>query len=265
MIRYDKKINKEINRTIKNFNQKIDRLAKLDNELLPNKISKKELKQSVSNRTELYRKLRELKRFGKRGVEEVVTTEGGVKATKYEIQNLKKESARLKQKITREINILKVEKPRVFGKQQARTFAEMGDEYYLNLIARRQALDKEISKLSKDEFKRYSELLERTNENIRQTNEKFKGNYWEMLTDLAYLYDYDKNKLKELENKITGLRTDKFLKLFREDKSIKAIVDYYILRVSNPMGINPEDIREDIISLYDNLYDNIDEILKDYQ
>ena len=264
MIRYDKKINQEINRTIKNFNQKIERLDKLNKELLPEKITKKQLKASVKDRTELRRKLKELQRFGQRGIEEVVTTEGGVQTTKYEIQNLKKESARIKQKITREINTLKVEKPRVFGKQQARTFAEMGDEYYLNLIARRQALDKEISKLSKEEFRRYSELLERTNENIRKTNEKFKSNYWEMLTDLAYLYGYDTNKLKELENKIMGLRTDKFLKLFREDKSIKAIVEYYALRVSNAIGINPDDIAEDVFNLYDNLYENIDEIIKDY-
>ena len=41
-IRYDKKLNQEINRTIKNFNQKIARLEKQDRELLPSKITKKE-------------------------------------------------------------------------------------------------------------------------------------------------------------------------------------------------------------------------------
>ena len=39
-IRYDKKLNQEINRTIKNFNQKIARLEKQDRELLPSKITK---------------------------------------------------------------------------------------------------------------------------------------------------------------------------------------------------------------------------------
>ena len=42
-IRYDKKLNQEINRTIKNFNQKIARLEKQERELLPSKITKKEL------------------------------------------------------------------------------------------------------------------------------------------------------------------------------------------------------------------------------
>ena len=43
-IRYDKKLNQEINRTIKNFNQKITRLEKQERELLPSKITKQELK-----------------------------------------------------------------------------------------------------------------------------------------------------------------------------------------------------------------------------
>ena len=42
-IRYDKKLNQEINRTIKNFNQKIARLEKQERELLPSKITKQEL------------------------------------------------------------------------------------------------------------------------------------------------------------------------------------------------------------------------------
>ena len=41
-IRYDKKINQEINRTIRNFNQKISRLEKEErNLILPEKITKK--------------------------------------------------------------------------------------------------------------------------------------------------------------------------------------------------------------------------------
>ena len=47
-IRYDKKINQEINRTIKNFNQKIARLEKQQKDLiLPDKITKKALKKAV--------------------------------------------------------------------------------------------------------------------------------------------------------------------------------------------------------------------------
>ena len=56
-IRYDKKLNAEINRTIRNFNQKIARLEKEERELLPSKITKKQIKESVYTRNELNRKL----------------------------------------------------------------------------------------------------------------------------------------------------------------------------------------------------------------
>ena len=56
-IRYDKKLNQEINRTIKNFNQKIARPKKQERELLPSKITKQELKNTSFTRVELQRKL----------------------------------------------------------------------------------------------------------------------------------------------------------------------------------------------------------------
>ena len=119
-IRYDKKLNQEINRTIKNFNQKIARLEKEQRELLPSKITKKNLKSNVYTRTELQRKLKELQRFSTRGAEEVITTSGGVRLTKYELNEIKRENARVKRNITREINRLKVEKPKIFGGWKAR-------------------------------------------------------------------------------------------------------------------------------------------------
>lgn len=263
-IRYDKKLNQEINRTIKNFNQKIARLEKQERELLPSKITKKDLKSSVYTRTELRRKLKELQRFSTRGAEDVITTSGGVKLTQYELSNIKRENARVKRNITREINRLKVEKPKVFGKTQTSTFSEMGDSVYLNLVARRKALEKDISKLSKEEFERFTKLIEKTGKNQHYMNNIFKDNYFKMLTDLAYYYDYDNDKLNMLKQKLMNLKPNDFLKLFKEDKSIRAILDYYPIATNSFNAINPDDIKEDVINLYDNLIDNIDMIIQNY-
>lgn len=264
-IRYDKKINQEINKTIKNFNQKIARLEKTERDLLlPSKITKKELKESVYTRTELKRKLAELQRFSKRGVEETITTKTGTELSKYEYQNIKRESARIKRNVTREINRLQVKKPKIFGKEQATTFAQMGDQHYLNLLARRKALEKDIEKLDNVELKRYKQLLQKTAKNKTYMNNIFKENYTKMLTDLGYYYNYDKDKLKGLEDKLQNLKSDEFLKLFQNDKSIKAILDYYPI-VRDNSGINPDDIKEDVSNLYDALVNNIDAILEDYE
>lgn len=263
-IRYDKKLNQEINRTIKNFNQKIARLEKQERELLPSKITKKDLKSSVYTRTELRRKLKELQRFSTRGAEDVITTSGGVKLTQYELSEIKRENARVKRNITREINRLKVEKPKVFGKTQTSTFSEMGDTDYLNLVARRKALEKDISKLSKEEYERFKKLVDKTGKSQQYMNSVFKQNYFEMLTDLAYYFDYDNDKLNILKQKLMNLKPNDFLKLFKDDKSIRAILDYYPVVTNSFNAINPDDIKEDVINLYDILIDNIDEIIQDY-
>ena len=276
-IRYDKKLNQEINKTIKNFNQKIARLEKEERELLPSKITKKwcndnifdestkkELKESVYTRSELQRKLKELQRFSKRGAENIIETTGGVRLTQYELTNIKKENARVKASITRELKRLTVEKPKIFGKKQTSTFSEMGDTDYLNLVARRKALEKDINKLSREEFERFTKLVEKTGRNQQYMNNIFKENYFEMLTDLGYYFDYDNEKLSMLKQKLMSLKPNDFMKLFKEDKSIRAILDYYPIVTNSFNAINPDDIKEDVINLYDNLINNIDEIIQDY-
>lgn len=264
MIRYDKKLNQEINRTIKNFNQKIARLEKENRQMLPSKITKRQLKENVYTRTELNRKLKELQRFSRRGVEEVITTSGGVNLTIYELDKIKRENARIKRNISREINRLKTSKPKIFGKTTTSTYSEMGDTDYLNLIARRKALDKNIQKLSREEFERFSKLVERTGRSQQYMNTIFKENYFDMLTKTAYYFDYDNAKLEKLRNKLMQLKPNDFLKLFKEDKSIRAILDYYPVVTNNFNAINPDDIKDDVVMLYDNLIDNIDEIVQDY-
>lgn len=263
-IRYDKKLNQEINRTIKNFNQKIARLEKEERELLPSKITKKSLKSNVYTRTELQRKLKELQRFSTRGAEEVITTSGGVRLTKYELNEIKRENARVKRNITREINRLKTEKPKIFGKKQTSTYSEMGDHDFLNLVARRKALEKDVNKLSREEFERFTKLVEKTGRNQQYMNNIFKENYFDMLTKTAYYFNYDNEKLAYLKDRLMKLQPNDFLKLFKEDKSIRAILDYYPVVTNSFNAINPDDIKEDVVNLYDNLISNIDEIVKDY-
>ena len=265
-IRYDKKLNQEINRAIKNFNQKITRLEKEERELLlPEKITKKQLKENVYTRTELRRRLKELQLYSKRNIEETITTKGGVTLSRYELTKIKRETARVKASLTREINKMQTTSPRVFGKKQATTFAQMGDQYYLNLQARRKALEKgDIGTLSGEQLKQYKSLLEKTRRNKTYYSNIFKDNYMQMLTDMGYFYGYDKEKLDKLKETISSLDSDKFLKLFREEKSIQAILEYYPNIVMKSGGINPDDIKEDVKNLYDALVDNIDDVLKDY-
>lgn len=265
-IRYDKKLNQEINKTIRNFNQKITRLEKQERDLiLPDRITKQALKENIHSRKELRRRLKELQQFSTRGIEKTIRFKSGLELSHYEYQKVKKESARVKRLLTSKIKFLETTAPKVFGKRQAVTFAQMGDDYYLNLLARREKLDVNILEMTQEEFERYKELVEKTSRNNEFYNNIFKQNYIKALNYLGYFYNYDKSKLKYLEDRLIQLAPDKLYKLFLEDKAIQAILNYYPMVNGTIMNFNPEQIKEDVTELYGNLIDNLDIILKDYE
>ena len=264
-IRYDKKLNSEINRTIRNFNNKITRLNKLEQGyILPQKITKQGLKDSVYTRTELKRKLNELQRFSKRGAEETVVTASGFATSRYELENLKRESARVKRNLSIQLKKLETTSPTVFGKSQSATFSQMGDSFYLNIKTKREALNKDINLLSKEEIQRYEKLVAKIGRSNAYMNSIFKQNYNEILTNIGYYTGYDNEKLKLLESKLNQLSPQQFYQLFQNEKAIKSIVDYYPISTGGVGGFNPDDIKEDVETLYDNLINNIDDILEEY-
>ena len=153
-------------------------------------------------------------------------------------------------------------KPKVFGKIQSATFSQMGTTEYLNTKARRQALEKDIETLNKQELEKYKILVEKTGKNIQYMNGIFKDNYYSMLTDLGYYVGYDSKKLEYLKQKLYQLDSNKFYSLFKNENAIQSILYYY--NGASSRQINPDDIKDDVSVLYDTLIDNIDEIIKDY-
>ena len=93
-IRYDTELTKNIQRVVRNFNQKVDRLERINDKLgiydLPEKVSIKALKKSVSSRKELYRKLEDLSLFSQRNIEQSMQTASG-SMSRYDYELLKKE------------------------------------------------------------------------------------------------------------------------------------------------------------------------------
>ncbi len=89
-IRWTEQDTKEITKVVRNFNNKITRISKKNPEIsniLPEKISAKQLKELINTRQDLNRELNALRRFSKRGSEEVVIvpdTEYDLKITKWQ-------------------------------------------------------------------------------------------------------------------------------------------------------------------------------------
>lgn len=93
-IKWTKQDQQELNKTVKNFNAKISRLAKKNPEItniLPEKITASQLKDLINTRQDLKRELNSLKRFSKRGAEKIVDvpdTEYNLKVTKWQMTEM---------------------------------------------------------------------------------------------------------------------------------------------------------------------------------
>lgn len=88
-IRWQKSDNQELAKAVKNFNAKIDRIAKKNPELesaLPEKMSVRQLKETaIRTRQDLKREINALKRFSRRGAEQIITYgDYNIKLTKWQ-------------------------------------------------------------------------------------------------------------------------------------------------------------------------------------
>lgn len=263
-IRYDKRTNEEIRRVVSNFNQKIARLERRqDNLYLPEHITVKEIKSEVTTRSQLKRKLASLQRFSKRGAEQTVVTSGGISISKYELEETSRELRRQKMLLTRRINEYGNIRPTVFGAPQSATYSQMGSQQLANLIARRMGLNVPIRNINKEKFKEVKRMIEANIRRERYRKEIFMENYSDkMLFNLGYYVGYDKDKIEYIKEKLALLDEDEFVRLFNTEKAIQAIADYY--PESTRSYANPDNIRVEVTELYDELYNNIDSIVADY-
>lgn len=263
-IRYDKKLNKQIDDTLRRYNNKISRLARQQTGyMLPQKITKEELMELSWTRRDLQRRLNNLDKFTERGAEKTIVTSRGYALSSYEYNLLKGEKARIKRKISKELRFYEETKPKLLGKETARTFAQMGDTAYLNLLARYQKVNRNIEDMPIDELFRYRELLQKVGMDRNYLAENFKLNYLEMMTDVGYHVGYDEKKLNKIKLKLMEIDSEKFYDLYINEKSIKDVANYYYVTVDGKR--DPKNFKDDVSSLYDNLLENINTILKDYR
>lgn len=268
-IRYNAELRKNIDDTLRRFNAKITRLQKQERDLiLPEKLNFYDIVGTYKTRKDLNEKLQELQRFSKRGVEETITTKGGVDISKYEMENLRIESKRVKQRLTREINKLEKITPTSLGVKQDFTLKTLPSDRLVNLRARRKSLEKDINIISGDEFNYYVQKLQSNKRRARYRDLQYQNNYIDkMLLNLGYMVGYDSKKLGEIRQKLSGLSTQEFLKLMDTEKLVQEVQNYYDEtqdKIKRNRNVSTNSI-DDIYEKYDMLYDNLDKIIENYQ
>lgn len=262
-VRYDKKFKEEIHRIITAYNRKISRLAN-KGYTLPPKITKYNVVNlRGTTRKEVRRHLKDLEAFTKRGGEKNITVKGAT-LPRYLYENIKRYARLLKVQTTRKMKELETRKPIVGTTKQPFTFSQYGSQEYLTLKAKRMTLlDKDLSKMTPSEISTY---LEKLKVNTRQRDlGVWQENYIQILEDSALSYGYDPDKLEVIVERLKKLSPSDFDDLSFINRNIKEIVYYYRALENIETADELKDVGEDVITNLDSIYENLDEILADYE
>ena len=149
----------------------------------------------------------------------------------------------------------------------------MGDDKYQNLVARQRAIsNKKLSKINVKQFKRLTELINRTNANYRSSKKQiFYNNFLDgTLLNLGYTIGYDKEKLEAIRERLGELTPDQFIRAFNSELSLR-----YIQEKNNSpdkdeeeLGMSEEEVEElkdDLTPVLDEVYNNLDKIVDTYK
>lgn len=260
---------KELIKAVRNFNSKIRRLEKSSKDLnLPEKASIKIIKERVYDKRSLNREIDKLQTFTLRGMEETLEIESGLKMTRYEYENLKREQKRLSAKLYRTQRKLGEITQTIGGKELHYKVKEMGREDLSNIKAKRKTLKSfNLSKLNKQDL---TDLRNQINEILRRERYDesiFVDNFTnQMILNLGYWAGVDDKKLNNIREKLSGLSEKQFMKLYNTEEYVRAIKDYY--NEVNKKNVTEEQMMKNmdkVKELYDNLNKSIDKIVADYQ
>ena len=263
--KFSKYNERELQKAVNKFNAKIKRLESVDREIdIPVKESIKAIKDRVNSKWDLNREIDRLERFTKRNAEDLIKNKSGVVMSRWEYENIQREQKRLNARLLRDIERYSNITPTEFGKAQAVTYAQMGDEKLSNLKARQKAISsKSVMKANREQLKNLQTLLNKTAANYRKDKDIFYNNFLDgTLLNTAYFIGYDEQKIKYIKDKLNKLSPTQFTKAFEQEQALKDIQLRYDLTKED--GINPEILENDITPLLDNLYENIDQIVDSY-
>lgn len=223
-IRWQESDNEELKRAVRNFNSKLDRIAKKNPEIknaLPDKASVKQLRELINTRQDLQREINSLKRFNKkRGFDKdkdlVTYGDYNIQMTKWQRSEINRRVAVINRRRKERLEALEGIEVTSRGEAQGFTRGEYG--------------------IGKAEFLELSPMQGLTpGMNQRDLNKKFQNVLIQSQSDFYTLKDYrakanyitglkqnfNEEDVKEIIEKIESMPLDEFLNTFNSDNDAK--------------------------------------------
>lgn len=225
-IRYTPDYNQQIRRIVYSYNRKLARIKPrlqqqgvgLLDQLQP--VTTAELKSEYSTRYYLNRRLKEMQRFIERGSERVVSRPTKVKLTQYQYESIKRQQRASKAAYTVKIKNYQVKSAidKNFGKES--------DPGYQRLVARREALNRNIEFLTEKELASLNSTAAAIyNRGIKR--QQFYSQYLQTIYDMADKVGFDKRHIDAIMNHLTNMSALEFERSYQDFSGLEIIMDNY--------------------------------------
>lgn len=219
MIKFDNNLNRQIQRTVKNFNAKVryNKTKTRGKGMLPRTISVKELKEKYSDksRAELQKQLKLYQSFGQR---DALERTGNSRLSKWEENYFKANLEKTKQFYEQEISDL----TRIIGGE---TYQHLRlNDRLTNLKRQQEQLDKDFSLLDENEIKLMRGVFNYAERSDEIKNKAFHLYLSQLSRTMANL-GYPKREIEELLNRFNILSENEFTEMIRNEDLLDAVYD----------------------------------------